>query len=107
MWYPFDNGSTLGQKGSEDGETIRDEEHPLGSRITLERDTTAAPFAITCGIYGWMFHTRFFSTEDEATSQYVKMKDSLSELLAPLEDPNFDDSRVIEKAIEAFVETYP
>ena len=35
----------------------------LGARITLERDCRVAPFAITCGIYGWMMHTRFFSSQ--------------------------------------------
>jgi hypothetical protein len=37
-WQPFDNGATVGQRGSEDGVTLRDEEHDLGARITLERD---------------------------------------------------------------------
>ena len=67
-WYPFDKGVTVGQEGSEDGVILRDEEHPCEARITLERRVTAAPFAITCGIYGCMLHTRFFSIESEASS---------------------------------------
>lgn len=107
MWHPFKNGATLGQKGSENGETIRDEEHSVGARITLECNTTVAPFAITCGIYGWMFHTRFLSTEDEATSEYEKMKASLAEILAPFGKPDCDNRRATEEAIEKFVEKYP
>jgi hypothetical protein len=47
--------------GSEGGTIVLDEEHGLGARITLEKDGAIAPFTITCGIYGWMAHTRFFS----------------------------------------------
>lgn len=39
MWYSFDNGSTIGTDGSENGVIIKDEEHELGARITLEKDT--------------------------------------------------------------------
>jgi len=47
--HQFEDGATLGQKGSESGVILRDEEHPQEARITLERDTRTAPFAITCG----------------------------------------------------------
>ena len=107
MWHSFNNGATLGLKGSESGETIRDEEHALGARITLEKDTDIAPFAITCGIYGWMVHTRFFSGEGEANAEFDKMKASLAEIVAPFSDPAYDDRRAIEEAIEVFLETYP
>ena len=68
LWYPFESGATLGQKGSEGGAILRDEEHPQEARITFERDTRIAPFAITCGIYGCMMHTRFFSLELRSTT---------------------------------------
>jgi hypothetical protein len=106
-WYPFDNGATLSQKGSEEGVIMRDEEHPSEARITLERDARTAPFAITCGIYGCMMHTRFFALESEATAQYDAMKAALSALLrtesesGPGERPSFLDR------IAAFVEAYP
>ena len=58
-----------------------DEEHTDGARITLERDGDIAPFSITCGVYGWMFHTRFFGEEAEARSQYDAMKVALSDLV--------------------------
>ena len=55
-WLPFENGTTIGATGSEGGVILRDELHPHGARITLEQTSTG--FAITCGIYGWMVHTR-------------------------------------------------
>ena len=74
-WQPTENGGTLGTAGSEGGVILRDEEHDLGARITLERHCSIAPFAVTCGIYGWFFHTRFASTETEA--EYSAMSSGL------------------------------
>jgi hypothetical protein len=109
MWQVFDKGSSLGQRGSERGEIIRDEEHSVGARITIERGGSLAPFAITCGVYGWMVHTRFFSTEAEARSEYDKMKASLSEILEPLNyrelGKEHDTDKIID-AVHAFVENY-
>lgn len=109
LWTPFENAATLGLSGSEDGVVVRDEEHLLGARITLERETNIAPFAITCGIYGWMMHTRFFSSEAEADSQYDLMKDSLSELLESAEQTAAIDGgrKVLMEGIEKFVGEYP
>jgi hypothetical protein len=107
MWQPFENGTTLGTRGSKNGETIRDEEHALGARITLEQKTRIAPFAITCGIYGWMAHTRFFGSEDQANAEYDKMKSAIAEIIRPFSDPEYNDSTATVKAIEGFVETFP
>jgi hypothetical protein len=107
IWRPFQNGATLAEQGSEQGETVLDEEHMLGARITLERNTSIAPFAITCGIYGWMVHTRYFETEREARSQYDNMKHALSELISAESETNFEDSHSVMQRIESFVETYP
>ena len=80
QWYPFDTGSTIGTIGSESGTIIRDEEHPAGTRITLERGGRTAPFAITCGIYGCFYHTVFIGSESEASTTYDAMKPRLAEL---------------------------
>ena len=108
-WYSFEKGATLGQKGSEEGVTVHDEEHPLGSRITLERDTRTAPFAITCGIYGWMMHTRFFGSDSETETQYGLMKNSLSALLEAAEKAaEIDGGRqVMYDGIDEFIGAYP
>jgi hypothetical protein len=111
IWYPFDNGNSIGKLGSENGIIIRDEEHPDGARITLERDGKIAPFSITCGIYGWMVHTRFFSTEDEAEQEFDKMQVSLDEILRKIpfmDDPELDAKlKAAKEAISNFVEQYP
>jgi len=46
-WYAFDNEKSIGQRGSESGTIIRDEEHGDGARITLEGDGQTAPFWAT------------------------------------------------------------
>jgi len=48
---PYENGSTVGAIGSEDGTILRDELHPDGARITLEQMPTRS--AITCGRRRW------------------------------------------------------
>lgn len=106
-WYPFDKGITLGQKGSENGVIVRDEEHPQEARITLERDTKTAPFAITCGIYGCLLHTRFFSIESEASSQYEEMKAALSALLLTENEGGPEGCRSFLDGVAEFVEKYP
>lgn len=107
LWQAFDDGATLGQDGSERGVLVRDEEHPLGARISLERGAASAPFAITCGIYGCMMHTRFFSQESEACEQYDAMKTSLSALLEG-EDEGEDEARAaFLEGVAAFVDAFP
>lgn len=109
-WYAFENGQTVGKQGSEEGMVLRDEEHPEGARITLERDGHT-PFAITCGIYGWMVHTCFFKTAAEANVAYQEMQVMLSHVMTLF--PTKDDPRSIEKedlvrrAITQFVQRYP
>ena len=79
-WYQFDDGRSIGQTGTEGGSILRDEEHPGGSRITLERGGHT-PFSITCGVYGWMVHTRFFADEAEAQNAFEEMKPGLVNVL--------------------------
>ena len=108
-WHPFENGGTLGQTGSEEGTILRDEEHSLGARITLERACRVAPFAITCGIYGWMLHTRFFSSQDEAETQYERMKNALAALLEAADKTAEIDGgeKVLMDGVSSFVEMFP
>jgi hypothetical protein len=111
VWNLFDSGGTTGQEGSENGTIVRDEEHPQGARITLECNSTAAPFTITCGVYGWMVHTRFFSVEAEALAQFEEMKNALTGILATIplaNDPNVDvKMRRVSDALNLFVQQYP
>jgi hypothetical protein len=80
-WTPADEGATPGHTGSEGGLIWKDEQHADGARITLERDALlGAPFAITCAVYGWMVHTRFFADEPTALAQYEALKPALAHI---------------------------
>lgn len=110
-WYAFDSGKSIGQRGSESGIIIRDEEHDSGARITLERDGHNAPLAITCGIYGWMVHTRFFGTKAEAQTEFEMMRAELSRIISTIpssSDPD-DDSKMAEvsDSLSEFVRRFP
>lgn len=84
-WTPCENGSTIGTAGSEGGVILRDEEHEMGVRITLE-ECGHPPFAITFDIHGMMGHTAFAATETEAGDAYEAIKDGIESLLDLLPD---------------------
>lgn len=92
-WAPFANPDAS-IRGSEGGVIIRDDEHDLGARITLERDAATSPFAITCGVYGWMVHTAFFANEQEALQAYEAMRDDLIALMANIPDDPMTDEQI-------------
>lgn len=107
MWHSFDNGSTIGQTGSE-GVILRDEAHELGARITMERKGDRH-YAITCGIYGWLFVcTHFLESDDEAT--WLLMRERLVAILdiIPYEDDPEVESKMddVTDAITEFVEQF-
>ena len=108
-WHPFDEGRSVGLKGSEEGVILLDEEHSYGARITLERGGYA-PFSITCGIYGWMVHTRFFSDEAEAQDAFGEMKIGLVNILniIPLaSETNAAKEGAVSDALSDFIERFP
>jgi hypothetical protein len=110
-WLPFEGGQTIGQTGAEGGVIIRDDEHPDGARITLEQGCLNAPFAITCGVYGWAVHSRFLADDETAQHAFDAMRGALSGILALVpreDDPDMaDKSEAVADAIAAFVERYP
>ncbi len=104
-WIPFEDGKTIGIKGTEGGTVIADEQHDGGARITLERDCLRAPYAITCVIYGWAYHTRFLADEATAKQSYSDMKAGLEEivkLLPPGDGEETPDADQMEQAVEDF-----
>jgi hypothetical protein len=110
-WQPFDSGQSIGQKGSEDGTILRDEEHIYGARITIERlGHIRRRFSITCGIYGWMLHTRFFFSRIETQKAFEEMKDELAgilNLIPSVEEADDIKVEAVSKAISEFVERFP
>lgn len=81
---------TAGEKGSEDGEIIIDEEYRGSCRITLEKCKDR--FAITCGVYGDMVHTAF-CTEEDSNDKYESMKECLKKFIDKIieENTSLDD----------------
>lgn len=107
-WIAFESGTTIGAAGPEGGTILRDELHPEGSRITLER--TGSRLAITCGVYGWMVHTRFFADESEAVAAYEEMKPALADVLARLPGGGQDVEAPVPEVAEVlndFVARFP
>ena len=83
-WQPYEGGSTLGMSGSQGG-TITWDEHFAGQvRLTLEQDMSRSFHAITCGISGWLVHSRFFGSAPEAFAAYEELRPALVELWAEL-----------------------
>lgn len=110
-WYAYEQGKTLGMTGPDSGEIILDDEFAGSARMTLERSTYNAPFAITVVIYGFGDHTRFIADEPTAKHEVDAMKTALVGILnlVPSEDdPNPEMKyEAISDAIEAFVEQFP
>jgi hypothetical protein len=107
-WIPFENGTTIGATGSEGGTILRDELHREGARITLER--AARRFAITCGVYGWMVHTRFFADGSEAAAEYEAMKPAMAAILARLPRADEDAEAAVPEVAEVldeFIARFP
>lgn len=109
-WHRFDGGRSLGEAGSEGGVIVLDEEHDAGSRITIERGGQTAPFSITCGVYGWMCHTRFFATLAEATSACRTMMPELARLAGEERGEDEDENAYLCRMgveVERFVNAFP
>jgi hypothetical protein len=103
-WHAFGNGTSVGTKGPEHGTIVLDEEHAYGARITLEQDGDIAPWAITCGVYGLMFHTRFFATRPTAEAEYEAMKAALHAIVS---QPGAADLAEYARLANDFVERFP
>lgn len=109
-WYPFENGRTIGMRGTEGGTILADEQHDDGARITLERDCLRAPVAITVTVYGWGFHTRFLADEATGKQAYDAMKADLVdvlELLPKEEDEAPADVEAVDNALAAYMAKFP
>ena len=93
-WIKYDEGTSIGKKGSEGGKILNDQEHINGARITIESNVGSIPFAITFGIYGLMVHTEFFSEIEIATEYFKRKKNEIDRILEMFEIP--EDNQDIE-----------
>ena len=90
-----------GPNPSEGGVVVREEVHPYGARICLEKGCASASWAITCGIYYRLMHTTFCGDETIARERYDEMKAELERIM------ELDDDQAYARAIEHFVDRYP
>jgi len=111
-WQPFEDGQTVGRTGSEGGVIQHDEVYAGAARITLEQSCLRAPYAITCGVYGHLVHTRFLADDETAVYAMDSMKAALAAIVDQLpvadDDPQWDDKlAAAEAAIAQFVRDFP
>jgi hypothetical protein len=106
-WSDFEDGATLGSRGTESGIIVLDEEYDEAARISLERETGTAPFAITCGVYGRLMHTRFFDLEAEARSEYAAMKVALQEIVDGFDSPDPQANDRARQILYGFLDRFP
>lgn len=99
-WYSYDHGATIKSIGSEGGIIVLDEEHASGARITIEKDGIIAPFAITIGIYGLMFHTAFVGDTSEAEAIVEFEKAKIEEMLSLIDMQDEASKRRIEDLMQ-------
>lgn len=78
-WMPYKGGVSIGEKGSESGIVLYDEEFDGGCRITMEKCTRY--YAITCGVYGAMVHTVFCGSSN-AKETFENMKLELGKFMS-------------------------
>ena len=87
-WYPYEQGTTMGQAGPEGGTVLRDEEYgnpddpeDAHARLTLERAANGgAGYVLTATLYGWMFVTRPEADQAQAEGTYTAMRAELERL---------------------------
>jgi hypothetical protein len=109
-WGPFEGGASLGAAGTEGGVIVRDDEHPLGARVTLERGGVIGAYAITCGVYGWMVHTCFFGDRAAAEAAFEVIEAELAAILRAIPDADEMESERSDEVvamISAFVDRHP
>ncbi len=103
-WFAYDDGRSIGSAGAEGGVIMRDEEHIHGARLTLKRGGSYV--SVSCNIYGWMDHTRFFGSVVEAQREYLLMKPSLANMVENILAAGKSDLKMWE-AIAEFVRRFP
>lgn len=110
-WQPYQAGTTLGMTGSEGGTITWDEQYADRVRLTMEQDESRSFFAITCGVTGWLVHTRFFGSREEAFAAFQELRPALVELLCrlPGDEPRSsrDAAREGGPLLAAFVARFP
>jgi len=103
-WFAYDNGRSIGKTSPEGGLIMRDEQHPGGARITFKRGS--GYISVSCILFGWVDHTRFFGTASDAQREYVAMKAALTDVLDVINTVDVKEIKIWE-AISEFVRRFP
>lgn len=103
-WFEYDDGRSIGEVGAEGGEILRDEEHVHGARVTLKRASNY--ISVSCNVYGWIDHTRFFNSISEAQREYLLMRSSVGNMVENILAAGKGDLKMWE-AIAEFVRRFP
>jgi len=103
-WSFFNNGKSIGTTGRDGGVVLFDEEHAKGARITYRRRDGMVSVSIK--FHGYMDHTRFFTTEQDAQREYRVMKIAADNILDEINQPEIPKLKVWE-IISDFVKRYP
>lgn len=103
-WVLYDKGRSIGRPGPEGGVILHDEEHPDGARITLKRGDLYV--SVSCNIYGWIDHTRFFGTVPDAERDFMMMKLELEKIISAITTNGSTGLKGWE-AISEFVRRFP
>lgn len=103
-WRPYQLGQSIGKKDAEGSTIVRDEEHPLGGRLTIKKGKGF--ISVSCMIAGRMDHTRFFEKMPEALYAYEQMKPELETILRNLAHASPTDIKAWE-LISEFVMRFP
>ncbi len=103
-WLAYDDGRSIGKSGSEGGVILQDEEYLKDARITLKRGEKFV--SVSCNIYGWINHTRFFAAVPEAERDFKVMKSELGKVMDIIVEADSDSIRGWE-AISEFVRRFP
>jgi hypothetical protein len=103
-WLPYNRGRSIGVKGSEGSVIIRDEEHPLGARMTIKQGHDYV--SVSCSISGKIDHTRFFKEMRAAEQEYSTMQKEMTRVISAISSAKAADIKVWE-AISDFVTRFP
>ncbi len=103
-WVTYNSGQSIGKTGADGGIILYDEEHKQGARITLRRGRDF--ISISCNFYGWMDHTRFFTTLSDAEREYRYMKSAIVGIMDSLKAAGGDKLKGWE-TISEFVRRFP
>lgn len=103
-WHPYNRGRSIGVKGSEGSIIVKDEEHPLGARMTIKQGQGYV--SVSCNISGKIDHTRFFKEMRAAELEYANMQKELMLVMNAISSAKAADIKVWEK-ISGFVARFP